>query len=275
MDIAVQMEALASSSEGIGIFSAKMDSILQSCLALDIYSTGLEVMAPIGILLVMVYWLVELFDTAMNINFSIDGLVKSFIKLVIGCAIVMNIPTILGMLGDIVKGVNEDFAGALNATQLVDNIVKANSQAIGAGTGASADATASGTGIARYCSFATFIFNVLTMVYIYVIGIKRAVKIVTKSVLAPLIVPDIYKNGMRSNGIKFLKGLFADYLQSTVILIIVEMTSLAFAAVYNNNPPLGSTTIPSLSGIIMLYVLGKTLIGSLKSSEDYIREIII
>jgi hypothetical protein len=52
-------------------------------------------------------------------------------------------------------------------------------------------------------------------------SIERALRIGYKSLLAPIACADMVTNGMSSNGIRYLKSIFALYMQSPILLLIM------------------------------------------------------
>jgi len=124
-------------------------------------------------------------------------------------------------------------------------------------------------------SCTAIIFNIIIQYGIILVGVERALVIGAKTVLAPLIVPDIYHNGLNSSGIKFLKGLLGDYFQTTMVVLVIVMccaTGFGDVALLESGDVLGfvllpgKTLIASLIAVVLLY-------SGLKKSRNYAQQI--
>ena len=74
------------------------------------------------------------------------------------------------------------------------------------------------------CSILPWLISMIAEVIIQVVLISRILEIITMTVLSPIAISDIYREGTSSNGVQFMKKMFALGLQVAVILVINTAT---------------------------------------------------
>ena len=130
---------------------------------------------------------------------------------------IMNASTIVGYLLDLggaaAKEVSDqtglDFFGGNEKSMLINGIAKMRI-----------------TEILSYivCSILPWLISMIAEVIIQVVLISRILEIITMTVLSPIAISDIYREGTSSNGVQFMKKMFALGLQVAVILVINTAT---------------------------------------------------
>ena len=157
----------------------------------DVIKNMFDVTLPIGLILTLIYFLIDLEDVAMRQNFTIEYFVRNLTKIVVAYAILLNI-------GSIFTGM-EDFLDAL-VTELplfeglgVPQITLESNPALKrVAFGSSAqpaigDILGYGPDALLVCCMDGFI-----LIVTIVVSIKRAMELTVWYVLAPLIFADSY-----------------------------------------------------------------------------------
>ena len=260
--------------DGAAYFLQIMSDMVDYVLQLEFYQNLLSFFTPFGILFCIVYFSVELIDKATSVSFTLDSIIVMFMKFIIAFAIVTNVDSIMLGMNDFVNAMNEDITSQLTGLEYLENMWEKASEA---GTIAGSLRIGTGMLVGALQILYTFLFGAATQYFIIGVACARAIAIGVKSIIAPIIVPDIFVNGLNSSGIKFLKGLFGDFLQSTVILFSLEiccMLCISFGEVgvsaHGYESALVGNLFDGLAGFICVFIL----ISTIKNSKSYATNIL-
>ena len=263
------LEKFAKMKNGVGVevFVNNMDKILDLVLQSEAYKNALAVLIPLGIVLCVVYFCIDIMDRVSHNNFNVETFLRRFMRFLFVYAAVTNIPALLTGTNDFVHAINEQIMVGLNATDSLAGIISNNNDLITSANALRQNAT--GGMLASINSAVAMLFNLVLQFTTISLGVQRAITIGIKGVLAPIIVPDMFNRGVNSSGMKFLKGLFADYLQTTVLIFLVEMSCIvAFGTdpLPTDNGGIYFLAMQSLvSGIIVAIVL----LGAVNKTDEY------
>ena len=135
---------------------------------------------------------------------------------------IMNSDTIVGYLLDMGSAATHeisdtaglDFFGGNEKSMLINGIAKMKV-----------------TEILSYivCSVLPWIISMIGEIIIQVVLISRILEIITMTTLSPIAISDIYREGTSSNGVQYMKKMFALGLQVAVILVINAATQAIIA----------------------------------------------
>jgi hypothetical protein len=252
---------LGSLSPDLDYISKRMDQILIYIMNSSLYQSLSTVFAELGMVLLLIYFLVDLMEKSASDNFDIEVFIRQLIKFVLGFAVMSNLSDLVIGIGNFVMAINTEVCGQLASLTVskywANTITQVNGQlsslALGGSLGLS---QAGGTkNVIFIC-----IFQIIVYWLTWSLSISRAFKLGYKCLLAPMVCADIYTNGLNSRGVKHLKSIFALYFQSTMILLIMVCVN----SICNN------MTSSVWAGIIGLFVLA----NSIKSSEDFANDIV-
>ncbi len=257
-------EALFSFTSGEGLSSQldyicdRMDSVLNSMLALDLIKAVIESCSQIGIALMLVYFLVDLLDRVTDVQFNLEVFFKQFIKLIIAFAI-------MNHLYDLIMGMSQ-FSTALN-DNILATVSRLESGTFWAEAMGSVDTPVASTGSLSLNSISSAksgatkaVFKIVLQLLTWTLSVERALSIGFQSCLAPISCADIITNGMSSNGIRRLKTILGTFLQTTLILLVTICVNSV--CVYNSEAGL----ISAIIGVMVLW-------SSVKSSKDLALEL--
>ena len=253
----------------VDVFVQLMDNLLRLILTSDVFNVGYKILIPTGCALCVIYCCVELIDKTSHQSFNLENILLQLLKFFAVYALVSNIDTIIMGFGELVTAINSEVINYLTDLNGLNQLIENNNKVITAS--ASINSTAGNTSMQINRALST-VFNVIIQVMIIKIGVERAIVIGAKSLIAPIIVPDIYHNGMNSTGIKFLKGLLGDYFTTTMTIFIIEMCCIvAFTDVQAAEPthylPSG-TIIKGFTALVVLY-------GGLKNTREKAQQVIM
>ena len=271
MDFGRLTHAFGNFRGGVNVdtFSGFMQDMLNLGLNAPIYNSLLNALIPVGIALCLMYCLLELMEKVALVQFSAETFIRQMMKFVIAYAIVTNIPSLLRGFSDIVSDFNTTIAGSINHYENFNEIIKLNAERSSVLNALSA--TFNSLFSVAFAS-AGFLLNTMAMFSIIGVAIERTLTICIKGALAPIIVPDIYKNGLSSSGIKFLRGLFANYLEATIVLLVVELCCIV---VFENTNAFSAAFTMGLAPLFTIIVCLFIVRGSLKRVPQYAQEIMM
>lgn len=244
-------------SSEITYITFRMDSILEDMLKSPIFETLLQTFGMIGVLLMCVYFFVDLLEKASDMQFEMEIFFKQMLRFVIAYCLMTHIPELctgMSKFSEIItKTISNGFGqGWANMAQEVNS-----SMAGFSGTGNYVSSMDGG-------SFMDVIFamgfQVILQFATWKLSIERALKIGYKSILAPIVCADVVTNGYSSSGIKHLKSILGLYLQTVVIIIALICVDILC---------LKAAGTGMWAGIISLFLIKDTI----KQSQEIANEI--
>lgn len=181
--------------------------------------------------LIIIFYFMDLKDQATRDMISLERLILSFIKLIIGMLILIYLPEILSVLFELVHRiylmVNEQgydtadlgikFWGHRSFPSWDDvkgeKIVGSSSKAILGNLGA------------MIVCMLTYLTGWAARMAAYFLAVSNAVMLVTRAMFSPIAVAQCFEDTQRSNAIRYLKKFFAEGLSLGVITGILYASS--------------------------------------------------
>lgn len=269
---------LKTNSDGVDPFTAMMQTVLDAALNSDTFTALFEVLVPVGLVLCIVYFMLDFMERSISFNFSTDSIIFQFTKLIFALAVITNLPSLITGFNEFTQLINQEITEVISANaseesgiNFMNHLIESNNNTLMAEGEQNTADPANAMGF--FDSSVIFVLTVLLQISILTLAIKRAVKIAVKSIFSPIVAADLYKNGMNSSGIKFLKNLLGDFMQSTIVLLIIELTSIVLRS--NERLADSGSTVIGLGDILGTICIGMTVIAMVKKSEDYTEKIFL
>ena len=220
-------------------------------------ATG-ELMIPIASVFVCIYFLMDLMDKLTSERFNAEVLIKMLMKLLAAVAIVSNasewaikIMTFgadfsLAVIGQIGNDVS------FNLGQFVDDLGFWQS-----------------IGMYGLMLFPWIVSSILKIA-LYMICYGRTIEMGVRSAFAPIGCADLMTGGANSNGMRYLKGLFAIALQGAIMIGVVFVGSKIIELTIMNTKGLTNVVafIPKYLGIV------SAMVGMMGASKGIAKEVI-
>lgn len=212
----------AMSSE-LSYISSRMDSILNSMLTNPVYQGLQGVFSMVGVLLMCVYFFVDLLDKVSDMQFDLEVLFKQLLKFVVAFALMTHVNDLcigLGQFSEAMVDAIEHFTvspvadGTFSWSEMIQS---ANAQLMGMSFSNAQIGFTNGGALKDVIMIVSF--RLLLQFATWKLSIERALKIGYKSLIAPIACADCVTNGYNSAGIKHLKGIFALYMQTSIIMV--------------------------------------------------------
>lgn len=204
-------------STGVLNIMNRYDKIMGDAMKNTAFSSMIATIKGLAVGFTIILYLIDLSGKVTEKNFSIEQFFKATLRCVVTYMFIMNSSIIVGYLLDLggaaAKEVSDqaglDFFGGNEKSMLINGIAKMKI-----------------TEILSYivCSILPWLISMIAEVIIQVVLISRILEIITMTVLSPIAISDIYREGTSSNGVQFMKKMFALGLQVAVILVINTAT---------------------------------------------------
>jgi hypothetical protein len=185
---------------------------------------------PVGLALVVTFFFLELIDSATKDNFTVEHFARSLIKLVITTIVIENCVDIFNTMMSIGYSLTQEFIGAgspkdsgllVNAKDLVNN-------KLGGG------GLFSNMGL-MIKLFIPWVFSLLVQVGVIFACVGRALDLLIKCAFAPIGMADMFTEGLRSSGVRYLRNFLASCLSAVVMIAAIILgCSISEVALDNN-----------------------------------------
>ena len=209
-------------SNGIMKIMDRYDMIMEKAMSINTFTSILMAIKGLAVGFTLVLYFIDLSGKVTEKNFSIEQFFKATLRCVTAYMFIMNSDTIVGYLLDMGSAATHeisdtaglDFFGGNEKSMLINGIAKMKV-----------------TEILSYivCSVLPWIISMIGEIIIQVVLISRILEIITMTTLSPIAISDIYREGTSSNGVQYMKNMFALGLQVAVILVINAATQAIIA----------------------------------------------
>lgn len=209
-------------SNGIMKIMDRYDMIMEKAMSINTFTSILMAIKGLAVGFTLVLYFIDLSGKVTEKKFSIEQFFKATLRCVTTYMFIMNSDTIVGYLLDMGSAATHeisdtaglDFFGGNEKSMLINGIAKMKI-----------------TEILSYivCSVLPWIISMIGEIIIQVVLISRILEIITMTTLSPIAISDIYREGTSSNGVQYMKKMFALGLQVAVILVINAATQAIIA----------------------------------------------
>lgn len=220
-------------------------------------SSLIDIMVPIAIGIMTIYFLIDLMSKSTTSNFSMEIFVRSFIKYVIGFALISNCDALAGGIiafGDALVAEmpnTGDFKYSSNSVELL-KYLQTHSVLQGGYTLAWRLLTK-----ALLQALMSCIVNLMVKFVVY----NRAIKIFIYRVLLPISIADIFGKGLHQGALGPIKRLLGLAVQYPMVYIIGIITCIFI----NEIDVMHTNWITIIGQVGMIFVV---VIGTIKKSSD-------
>lgn len=221
-------------------------------------SVANSIIEPIAVLIVVVIFLLSLFEKASAEQFTFEHVLRDVIKLCFGLYLVTNSVEIVVGCIELGNGILQDVLGLINTTALSGN---------SAFTAAMFDGVNVIAAILITIVIAIFLLIQLILVVVMrCVVIIRLLEIALKTAVSPLALSDTFAgNLLHSHAINFIRSFGALCLQGVFIAIVANFLPMFWAGMLSNP---GSTPWAVLGSVLeMLVILVAALILMFKSGS--------
>lgn len=230
---------------------------------MSVVDTVYSYVAPVGSILLVLYFCLELIEKTQMDNFNVEHFIKMFIKIIVGVMLIDNMKTLLN--------------GAIGFSDSIASMV-----AMGPG-----DAPANDTAIAylqelEKASFITAIpyiiellipslIMLLCKLIIYLTLYSRIIEFFARCVFAPIGMANIYGGGINSSGFRYFKKIVAVGLQGAIIVAIMACMNAIMGTI---NDQMGNSSYEAFFGPINQIIVGFSTAMLIIKSQSWANDIV-
>lgn len=211
----------------------------------DILDVTYKLCQSIGIMLVVLFFLLDLLDKTAQGDMTLEKMIPSFIKFGIGAFFVLQ-------TRDFYLTFIKFGDAFLSETA---SIAEGNANMVQFGDILDGQTTAGKLLTAILCIFPWLVGQVCTLL-IYFTAISRGIEIALRFSFIPMAVADVYGQGTNSTGFRYLKKFMALCLQGGAILILLSLTNVIFVTAFSEVSDLGEfSEVFSIIGFAITTIL--------------------
>jgi len=240
----------------------------------DIYDRAI---LPVGYSLLVLYFLIELMEKTTHENLNFEHFLRLFIKLIVGKILMDNaIDVLAGLLAignSLATAISEKFGGGF-----LDGSDNANSQIVNITL-----LKESASDLNLFESIGVWarlitpqLANMVVLAMAKVVCWSRSIEIVVRAMLAPIAMPDIFSEGTRGHGFRYLKRFLAVSLQGVIILaIVIAMNQLNIQVINETNQaPITDVTQIPWNYFVTSIAMGFTTVTLIQRSKDWANDVV-
>lgn len=190
-----------------------------------------DVVTPIAIMLIIMYFLLHVIEKLTSENFTWEQLAREICMLLVGKFMIeygFEILEVLFSLGlNVLNNLSSTFGGPGSTTAAIDGEALLNTFK----ESRSINGILGDMMMIAYLLFPRLLSWIMGLA-VKVICYTRVIEIYLRAAYAPIALSDFFQNGMNGSGWRFLKNFMAVCLQGAIILTIAVIYSTAFSAVF-------------------------------------------
>ena len=171
---------------------------------------------PLGMALIVTFFIIHMLDLATKDQMTLDGIVKTLIQLIVVVAIMGNLDTIINSM----LSIGDSLIYKVNGVQWDTTPMEYDKTGDAIMDGLREEMGDSGWFAGLLEAIALWMIHQISIIAITFAALSRAIEIGWRSAFAPLGCANSFEGGMNSNGIKYLKALFAAILSGAAIYTV-------------------------------------------------------
>ena len=234
---------------------------------------GCDVFMVIGVILTLIYLIINLSEKSITQGVTMESFMKCFIEFILALVLIMNSFHIIEFASSLGSGVLDD----------IGNIAQA---AAGSDTGVASSLMAEvdeinteQSGIGKFLSLLIIYLGQLMIpqllanigkALVVVACMSRGISIIIYGVFLPIPIADVYKDGLNSKGIRYIKKLIALFIQGAIILLVVMASSLLQGSVQQAVNGVASTILGMFYNIGLIFVTVMVIFKSQNIANDIV-----
>lgn len=184
-----------------------------------ILSGPYNTMKTLGVSLLTLYFLIELAEKTSHDNFTIEHFVRMFIKFIIGYELISKGLSLFTKFISLTNAITTDMSTSINIEKTSNGFDK---------FAAAVDKMCSGNFVMDFLApipvilllMVPTLIVLLFSVIIQVLFASRIVEMMVRVMFAPIACADIYSEGTRGGGFRYIKKFIALGLQSAIIIAV-------------------------------------------------------
>lgn len=233
----------ASLVQDVSKFMNNVYTALTDILNAEFVQTIVNAMAGVAVSFLLVYFLISMVAEASKSMFTLEKFVVMFIKLFLGVVILLYLPDLISGMVNVGKAMfewlgNKDSSLHSTITANKSNNIKfyyageihnklpaKNSDFVKDKWNFGLLSILDNLGVI-FVAAITWLLSFVTKIAVYFVVVSTAIQILVKAVFSPIAIVQVFDDGTKSQGIKYLRGFLGDCCQMAVIVGVMYMSSM-------------------------------------------------
>lgn len=242
------------------------------------YDGVINVMFGVAASLMVIYFFQSLIDQASRDMFSLEKLIVAFIKMLVAFSVMVYLPDILQLilrLGGAFTAVIEEAASATDDASVAETLRDNYRNYFSSFTHIIA-----GIGYVLTLIIPWIICLVCELMAKFII-ISNGVMFGARMIFSPVAISQLFEDGSRSSGMKYLKGLFADAISFSVILLIMLVANSFALSAFEGGAEIANMVAPEKlreildwEGIINIIITRLVIAGGMASASKIAHDVL-
>lgn len=224
-----------------------------------IYGDILDSIAGIGLALMCLYAAIDTIEKIENENFTIDHMIKLFIKLMVGFLILSNLKPIID-------------GGLALSNALMDTIANSIPDSVSSLFNKWYDRCKDGNFFKQIGNLVAllipWVFSYISIIVVYFICFARFIEFFVRAALAPIGMANIIGKGLDAPGWRYFKKLLAVGLQGSVIVTILYISAVVKGNIDSLNP------LNALSEFVGVIVVSIVTVALVLKSQSWANDLV-
>lgn len=193
---------------------AVYDSMVKTIMQTDTFEALSSIIMTIGISMMLIYFFMDLSDKVTTKSFGTEQLFRAFMILFVSYVLLLYTDELIYGFLDLGLSLGQSFTGEdPTSSYFTSERIEMLENGL--------DKVDLGGSIFHIAGLIfPYLLSLVANLSLFFIGITRIVELTVRSLFAPMAVTDCIRNGSSSNGIRYLKKIFALALQIVVVVAI-------------------------------------------------------
>lgn len=227
---------IGDAKDWMGIIMNGLSSVFQDQNVVTYFS----IFSAAGASLMIIFFFIDIMDSASKDMVTFERLVLSFVKLLLGFCIMFYLPELLQGLFSFINFIYQDLSELaadkvdFGLTYFGQKEFPESMEALEELTGEKVtfieDGSLKDILLGNFGAFFTFILLFLatfaSKFVVFMVTITNAISMVTRAIFAPLAVAQCFEDGQKSNAIKYLKKFAADGITFAIVVGMLYAASV-------------------------------------------------
>lgn len=209
-------------------------------------------MYPTGIMLIMLFFLIEILDEVQTDHFSVEHLIKKLITLAVSILVLSQGTTILHYVLELGDALAAEISWAATGTSGTDDLMALYDDLTATSSGIISSIVACITALAVIIkSLPGYLLNLVCYLIAYLLSFSRFLELLIRFAFAPIGMAQLVSGGSKGAGMRYIKKFASVCIQGAVCVLALNVS------------PMLVELVNGLSGIVAFAVVPLTTIGFL------------
>lgn len=219
----------------------------QTYSIMDVGASVYEMLQIVGVLLMLLYLLIDILDEVQVDHFTVEHLIKKLIVFAVALLVLQQGGKIFKTITEIGDALMDDVNDAFSAAQLTSGTLGTLYAEL---TSTAELGIFDRVGLLMKCigiildNILGYILGYVALIFVWLTSFSRFIEILVRTALAPIGLAPLVSGGAKGAGMKYLKKFASVVLQGAVIIAAIKASSVISSALGGLNAVLAPILMP-------------------------------